>query len=60
MRNFHLNRNTKWCKAINLDKIWTLVGEDIRKKCKDYQNKAPVIDVVKAVSLVCFQYYCLT
>ncbi|KAK6626173.1 60S ribosomal protein L27A [Polyplax serrata] len=49
MRNYHLNRNTKWCKAINLDKIWTLVSEDTRLRClagKD--KKAPVIDVVKA------------
>lgn len=52
MRNYHLNRNTKWCKAINLDKIWTLVNEDTRLRClASKEKKAPVIDVVKAVSV---------
>ena len=51
MRNYHLNRNTRWCKAINLDKIWTLVSTDTRLRCADSkEKKAPVIDVVRAVS----------
>jgi hypothetical protein len=50
MRNFHLRRNTKWCPTINLDKLWTLVSEQTRLKYKDNENKAPVIDLVKAVS----------
>ncbi|EEB18991.1 60S ribosomal protein L27A, putative [Pediculus humanus corporis] len=49
MRNYHLNRNTRWCKAINLDKIWTLVSTDTRLRCADSkEKKAPVIDVVRA------------
>ncbi|KAL0273313.1 UNVERIFIED_CONTAM: hypothetical protein PYX00_006011 [Menopon gallinae] len=49
MRNFHLNRNTKWCKAINLDKVWSLISEEARLRCKNLKDgKAPVIDVVKA------------
>jgi len=50
MRNFHLRRNTKWCPTINLDKLWTLVSEQTRLKYKDVEGKAPVIDLVKAVS----------
>lgn len=61
MRNYHLRRNSKWCPTINLDKLWTLVSEQTREK---YQNnkdgKAPVIDIVKAVSFLCgkqLKYY---
>lgn len=51
MRNYHLRRNSKWCPAINLDKLWTLVSEQTRLKYKDHpEGKAPVIDIVKAVS----------
>lgn len=50
MRNYHLRRNTKWCPALNLDKLWTLVSEQTRLKYKDVEGKAPVIDLVKAVS----------
>ncbi|KAF4525022.1 hypothetical protein B566_EDAN015999 [Ephemera danica] len=49
MRNFHLRKNQKYCPAINLDKIWTLVSEQTRLKYKDDKsNKAPVIDCVRA------------
>lgn len=55
MRNYHLNRNTKWCKAINLDKVWSLLSEQARERCKDLKDgKAPVIDVVKAVSTLMY------
>lgn len=51
MRNYHLRRNSKWCPTINLDKLWTLVSEQTRLKYKDHpEGKAPVIDLVKAVS----------
>lgn len=53
MRNYHLRRNTKWCPTINLDKLWTLVSEQTRLKYKNNADgKAPVIDIVKAVSTV--------
>jgi len=51
MRNYHLRRNSKWCPAVNLDKLWTLVSEKTRLKyAKDKERRAPVIDVVRAVS----------
>lgn len=53
MRNYHLRRNTKWCPTLNLDKLWTLVSEQTRLKYKDVEGKAPVIDLVKAVSYLC-------
>ena len=57
MRNYHLRKNTKWCPSLNLDKLWTLVSEQTRLKYKDATNgKAPVIDLVKAVSLHNFTY----
>lgn len=48
MRHFHLKRNTLWCPTINLDKVWSLVSEETRKKYKDDKEKVPVIDVGKA------------
>lgn len=57
MRNYHLRRNTKWCPTINLDKLWTLVSEQTRLKYKDNpEGKAPVIDIVKAVSNIKSSY----
>jgi large subunit ribosomal protein L27Ae len=53
MRNYHLRRNSKWCPTINLDKLWTLVSEQTRLKYKDHPDgKAPVVDIVKAVSVI--------
>lgn len=46
-----MRRNHKFCPTVNLDKLWTLVSEQTRLKYKDNpEGKAPVIDVVKAVS----------
>lgn len=56
MRNYHLRRNTKWCPTMNLDKLWTLVSEQTRLKYKDVEGKAPVIDLVKAVSQNFFNF----
>lgn len=56
MRNYHLRRNTKWCPSLNLDKLWTLVNEQTRLKYKNNPDgKAPVIDIVKAVSILIFK-----
>lgn len=46
-----MRKNHKFCPTVNLDKLWTLVSEQTRLKYKDNtEGKAPVIDVVKAVS----------
>lgn len=47
MRYFHLNKNKYFCPIINLDKIWTLVGEDARIAAAKDSGNAPVIDVTQ-------------
>lgn len=52
-----MRKNHKFCPTVNLDKLWTLVSEQTRLKYKDNtEGKAPVIDVVKAVSTR-YKYY---
>jgi len=51
MRHFHLTRQKYWCPTINLDKLWTLVSEQTRTYYKDKTDIAPVIDVVRSVSI---------
>ena len=51
MRVFNLQRNWKHCPTINTDKLWSLVSEESRKAAASSKDKAPVIDVTKAVSL---------
>uniref|UniRef100_A0A336LPZ8 Large ribosomal subunit protein uL15 n=2 Tax=Culicoides sonorensis TaxID=179676 RepID=A0A336LPZ8_CULSO len=51
MRNFHLNRNHQFCPTINLDKLWSLVGEEKRLECAKDPKKVPVVDIVQ------FGYY---
>merc|ERR1712203_350848 len=50
MRNFHVHPNvsTQYCPAVNLDRLWTLVSEQTRKKYEKNSKKAPVIDVSRA------------
>jgi large subunit ribosomal protein L27Ae len=31
MRHFHYSRNKYHCPIVNLDKIWSLVGEQVRR-----------------------------
>ena len=53
MRNFHLRKNQHHMPAINLDKLWTLVTEQTKEKYANHpEKKVPVIDVVRAVSLL--------
>lgn len=54
MRNFHLRRQHKFCPTINLDKLWSLVGDKVRDECEKDQKsgKAPVVDLVKFVSIL--------
>uniref|UniRef100_A0AC34QFJ6 Large ribosomal subunit protein uL15 n=1 Tax=Panagrolaimus sp. JU765 TaxID=591449 RepID=A0AC34QFJ6_9BILA len=46
MRNYHEKKNAKFSPIINLDKLWSLVPEEVRLKYKDVKDKAPVIDVL--------------
>merc|ERR1712066_21326 len=46
MRHFHLKRNQYFCPTINLDTLWALVGEDVRKEFAG-KKEAPVIDCSK-------------
>nr|ALS04635.1 60S ribosomal protein L27a [Pseudodiaptomus poplesia]ALS04636.1 60S ribosomal protein L27a [Pseudodiaptomus poplesia] len=50
MRNFHKHSNLAvyYSPTINLDKLWTLVSEQTRKKYADSKDKAPVIDCSRA------------
>merc|ERR1712071_35032 len=43
MRHFHLKKNKYFCPTVNVDKLWSLVGEDVRKQYAD-MAEAPVID----------------
>ncbi|ETN68157.1 60S ribosomal protein L15 [Anopheles darlingi] len=47
MRNFHLNRNHKFCPTVNLTKLWSLVSEEQRDQCKKNPEQVPVVDLVK-------------
>lgn len=51
MRHFHLTQQKYFCPTVNLDKLWTLVSEQTRLKYAKQTDKAPVIDVVRAVSI---------
>lgn len=52
MRNYHLRRNTKWCKAINLDQLYTLIPEETRQKYAKNKEKAVIIDCVQKVIIL--------
>ena len=45
MRHFHKLKNHYHGPIINLDKLWTLVGEEKRVECAKDKSKAPVIDL---------------
>lgn len=47
MRYFHLNKNKYHCPIVNLDKLWTLVGEESRVEAGKKKGEAAVIDVTK-------------
>ncbi|CAG8645407.1 4541_t:CDS:2, partial [Gigaspora margarita] len=48
MRHFHMTRNKYHRPIINLDKLWTLVPEETRKKCEKDTSVAPVINILNA------------
>jgi len=47
MRNYHLRRNSKWCKSINLDQLHSLIPANLREKYAKQTDKAIVIDTVQ-------------
>lgn len=47
MRHFHLNRNRCFRPIIPVERIWSLVGEEVREKALADASKAPLIDVTK-------------
>lgn len=48
MRHFHLLKNRTYCKAVNVDKLWSLLGEGVLEQAKaGGADKAPVLDVTK-------------
>jgi large subunit ribosomal protein L27Ae len=47
MRYFHLNKNKYHCPIINLDKLWSLVGEGARTEAAKKSGQAAVIDVTQ-------------
>eukprot|EP00882_Tetradesmus_deserticola_P000190 GHRQ01000214.1.p2 GENE.GHRQ01000214.1~~GHRQ01000214.1.p2 ORF type:complete len:148 (+),score=58.62 GHRQ01000214.1:134-577(+) len=47
MRHFHKQKNHYFCPIVNLDKLWTLVGEEAREAAAKDTSTAPVIDVTK-------------
>ncbi len=59
MAQYHLLPNRTYCKVINVNEIWRLVPEPIKKAClKDKsKNKAPLIDIVEAVKCRKIAYY---
>lgn len=50
MRHFHLNRNHSFAPTLNLDKLWSLVGQENRERAVKDTTKIPVVDIVQHVS----------
>mmetsp|Transcript_82007 Transcript_82007/g.95819 ORF Transcript_82007/g.95819 Transcript_82007/m.95819 type:complete len:148 (+) Transcript_82007:41-484(+) len=48
IRVFRLQKNRIFLPTVNLDRLWSLVTEETRKKYSTVKDKAPVIDVTKA------------
>ena len=49
MRHFHLMKNQYHTPTVNVERLWSLVSEATRLKAQASTDKAPVIDVTKAV-----------
>jgi large subunit ribosomal protein L27Ae len=53
MRTFHKKRNLEYCPTINIDRLWSLIPEEVYLQSKAAsesarKDNAPVIDVTKA------------
>jgi hypothetical protein len=50
MRHYHLTKNKYFCPTINVDKLWSLIGDAARERFAARKDgAAPIIDVTKAV-----------
>lgn len=47
MRHFNIRKNKYHCPIVNLDKLWSLVGNEAREKAAENSSQAMVIDVTK-------------
>lgn len=47
MRYFHKTNNQFFCPSVNLDKLWTMIPENVRLENKDKKDVAPVLDVTE-------------
>jgi large subunit ribosomal protein L27Ae len=52
MRYFHLNKNKYWKPTVNVNKLWSLVGDDVKAKFAGKKGIAPVVNTLNAVSLI--------
>lgn len=48
MRHFHKTTQKYFCPTMNLDKLWTLVPDEVRKANAGKTDVAPVVDVTAA------------
>lgn len=48
MRKFHLKRGMDYCPEVNIDRLWSMIPEDVYEKAKAGSAEGvPVIDVTK-------------
>ena len=54
MRQFHVTNQRSYRPSVNIERLWSLVSDQTRTKYADAKadSKVPVIDVVRAVSLI--------
>uniref|UniRef100_A0A7S2ZPA5 Large ribosomal subunit protein uL15/eL18 domain-containing protein n=1 Tax=Rhodosorus marinus TaxID=101924 RepID=A0A7S2ZPA5_9RHOD len=45
MRYFHKTQNKFFCPTLNLDGLWPILGDEVRKEYAEKKDVAPVIDV---------------
>lgn len=48
MRRLHLLKNREWRPIVNVDKLWSLVGDKVRREFEG-KDVVPVIDTLQAV-----------
>eukprot|EP00483_Globobulimina_turgida_P000326 UN00326 len=48
MVHYHILPNRTWCPTINVNEIWRLVPDKIKKHCLASDGNAPLVDIVEA------------